>query len=298
MKLGLGTAQFGMDYGISNKHGKILPQEVRKIIEVAKENDIDLIDTANLYSDSESVLGKSLPANHKFKIITKTPVFNVNNITAVQVERLRTSFNRSLEKLRQDYLYGLLIHNPDDLLTSCGTLLIEEMQNIRKQKLVEKIGISIYTNRQIDQVLNLFNPDIVQIPINIFDQRLLESGHLVKLKNMGIEIHARSVFLQGLLLMEPEDLQAYFSPIRERFIQYNRFLESNHLTKLQAALLFANQINEIDVVVVGVTSASELNDIIVATDIIKSFRYIDMSVLKVADENMINPSKWKRNISE
>ena len=295
VKLGLGTVQFGMDYGISNINGKICPEEVRKIIAVAKENDINIIDTATLYNDSESVLGQSLTENHKFKIVTKSPVFKVDLITTVQVEHLRIVFNHSLEKLHQDSLYGLLIHNPDDLLTPGGELLIEEMRNIRRQKLIEKIGISIYTEQQIDRILNLFIPDIIQVPINIFDQRLIESGHLRKLKNMGIEIHARSIFLQGLLFMEPKDLPKYFSPIHDHFIFYNRFLESNRLTKLQAALLFVNQIKEIDVVIVGVSSVSELNEIIAATDIINSFKHVDMSALRILHENMINPSNWKYN---
>jgi aryl-alcohol dehydrogenase-like predicted oxidoreductase len=291
MKLAIGTAQFGMDYGISNKHGKIPLDEVRKIILLAEENGMCLIDTAALYGESEAVLGTALPERHAFNIVTKTPVYKTERITEAQGYYLNDIFHRSLERLRQDRLYGLLIHHVDDLLAPGGEHLLEEMRNLKGRGLVEKIGVSVYTEVQIDRVFDLFRPDIVQLPINLFDQRLIESGHLSKLKKLGVEIHARSIFLQGLLLMQPEELPPFFSPIYELVARYSRFLELQGLTRLQAALLFAWQQTEIDSVLVGVTNASELADIISASDI-RGFHSIDLNDMSVRDETMITPSLW------
>lgn len=292
MKLGLGTAQFGLDYGVSNKRGKTPSIEVKRILALAVERGIELLDTAALYGESEAAIGNALSPHYRFRIVTKTPVFKRRSLAVEDGKNLVASFYRSLDYLRQDRLYGLLVHDPDDLLVPDGAYLIEAMQQLVAKGLVQKIGVSVYTGEQIDRVLAIFRPDIVQLPVNLFDQRLIESGHLVKLKNLNIEIHARSLFLQGLLLMEPTDVPAYFSPIREHFALYSRFLESNGLTKLQAALLFVRQQVEIDFAIVGVTCASELSDIIAASDTI-CFRSLEMSDLHVRDEAMITPSLWK-----
>ena len=103
-------------------------------------------------------------------------------------------------------VYGLLAHHADDLLVPGGRRVFEEMQRLLEEGLVRKIGVSVYSGQQIDSILELYTPDIVQLPLNLFDQRLLESGHLEKLKRRGVEIHARSVFLQGLLLIEPDQV--------------------------------------------------------------------------------------------
>ena len=292
MKLGLGTAQFGMDYGVSNKQGQTPPHEVENILALADEAGIDVLDTAAGYGNSESVLGKALPANHHFRIVTKSPVFKSDKINASHADTLISVFNRSLENLRQDSLYALLIHDADDLLAPGGELLIEAMRKLAASGRVKRIGVSVYTANQVERLLGLFTPDVVQIPINPFDQRLIVSGHLEKLKNLGVEIHARSIFLQGLLLLEPRSLPSYFEPIKEHFKQYLRFIHMNGLTKLQAAMLFVTQIQQLDKILLGVCSTGQLVEIL---NVFKSLpeQMIDMSDLAISDERYVNPAKWQ-----
>lgn len=292
MKLGLGTVQFGMDYGMSNPRGKTPPAEVDRILRLAADNGIQALDTAALYGDSEVVLGKLLPSDHDFRIVTKTPGFRTATINAADAMHLRDTFRRSLENLRQGNVYGLLAHHADDLLVPGGRLVFEAMQHLLEEGLVSKIGVSVYSAQQIDRILELYTPDIVQLPLNLFDQRLLESGHLEKLKRRGVEIHARSVFLQGLLLIEQDQVPPYFSPISNKLECYARFLETNKLSRLQATLAFALKQRDVDVVLAGVTSAAELRDILAALDAVSGLD-LDMSALKVADERMVNPSLWK-----
>lgn len=292
MKLGIGTVQFGMDYGISNSRSKTPPAEVDRILRLAADSGIQVLDTAALYGDSEVILGGLLPSSHDFRIVTKTPDFRTATINAADAMHLRDTFRRSLENLRQSSVYGLLAHHADDLLVLGGRLVLEAMQRLRDEGLVGKIGVSVYSGQQIDRLLALYTPDIVQLPLNLFDQRLLESGHLEELKRRGVEIHARSVFLQGLLLIEPDQVPPYFSPIRDTLERYARFLEAHKLSRLQAALAFATRQRDVDVALVGVTSVAELRDILSALDAMAGTD-LDMSTLKVADERMVNPSLWK-----
>lgn len=292
MQLGLGTVQFGLDYGIANARGMTPRPEVERILALAGDNGIRVLDTATMYGDSEAVLGITLPAKHDFKIVTKTPNFKTGRITDYHVKQLRSAFANSLEKMKQDKLYGLLLHHADDLLCSGGELLFEEMKRLVAAGLVEKIGISVYDGSQIDSVLSHFVPDLIQLPVSIFDQRLIRDGHLEKLKNLGVEIHARSVFLQGLLLMNPASIPDYFAPLRDHFRRFEAFLQMRDLSRIQGALLFAAQQPELDTVLVGVCSAEQLGNILNALRTLPQDR-VDMARFAWSDERYLNPSNWQ-----
>lgn len=292
MKLGLGTVQFGLDYGISNKEGKTSLQEVEKILELAQNVKIKILDTAALYGESEIVLGKTLPVNHQFNVVTKTPIYSKNIISNNDVLYLGETFYKSLERMKQDKIYGLLIHNADDLLALNGNYLFKKMHHLKEEGLVQKIGVSVYRGSQIEQVLEKYNIDIIQLPINVLDQRLIESGHLKKLKERNIEIHARSIFLQGLLLMKSNDLDLYFEQIKDKLIKYHESIQKMNLTPLQAAIGFVMNIEEVDTVLCGVNNSSQLNEILSALS--TSFNNLN-ALLKdfaVNNENILDPSKW------
>lgn len=292
MNLGLGTAQFGAHYGVSNLAGPPSQAEINAIMETAEGCGIVVVDTAPAYGSSEMKIGSALRANHKFRIVTKTPSLEKKDVGRHELECLRASLEQSLKRLHQDQIYGLLVHRVDDLFLPGGPQLIEVMQEMVAAKLVQHIGVSVYNAQQIDQVLELFTPSLIQVPLNVFDQRLVHSGHLRHLKAKGIEIHARSVFLQGLLLMEPDRLPPYFSPIRERFRAYRNLLASNQLRPIEGALSFSTQLPEVDVVLIGVNRPAELTEIVGAARAVKG-SHLDMSALAIDDEAMINPSLWK-----
>ncbi len=201
MKLGIGTAQFGLDYGISNTSGKTSLKEVRSILKIATENGVDVLDTAYSYGDSESVIGKCLPEQNRFRIIIKTPSFKKSRYTAADGNTIKSAFYESLERLRLSSVAGLLIHHADDALAEGSEFLYEVMHELKSKGLVEKIGFSVYSGEQIDKLLDLYDFEMIQVPVNVLDQRLIKGGELKKLKNKDIEVHARSIFLQGLLLM-------------------------------------------------------------------------------------------------
>ncbi len=291
MKIALGTVQFGLDYGISNMHGKINRHDAQQILNLAYDNNIRALDTATMYGNSECSIRKSTSRKHDWRIITKTAHFTGDSINKLHVKQLRREFNQSLLNLGRDSVYGLLVHSCDDLLKPNGNLLFKEMERLKSIGLVSKIGVSAYSNHQINRVLDNFKIDLIQLPVNILDQRLIKDGSLIKLKKYGVEIHARSVFLQGLLLMNKKIIPPYFSPVEKNLDAFSNLANKLSLTKLELALGYVMNIGEVDKIVVGVNTLSQLKEIIEATKLQTNFgKYRDISI-----NNPIytNPSLWK-----
>ena len=289
-KLALGTVQFGMSYGVSNKHGQTTREQIIKILELAQKNDIRVLDTASSYGNSENILGGVLD-DFDCKIILKTPHFNDEVSIIKQLELLNKTFSRSLQFLGRDKAYGLLIHNCNDLFNYCGEKLFGEMERLRSSGLVKKIGVSVYTGEQIDLLLNNFDIDIIQLPINILDQRLINSGRLEKLKQHGVEVHARSVFLQGLLLMPIKSIPSYFLPIKKNLESFSNKADELSISKLELALGYVSGIKEIDKVVVGVNTVKQFKQIIDAS--ITKVIFSEFNSLSVNDSKFVDPSCWK-----
>ena len=290
MKIGLGTVQFGMDYGISNRAGQTSADEVSKILDVARKFNVSVIDTAALYGSSEDILGRLLSDDHGFKIVTKTIRIDSNQITDTDTERLEQAFHESLIKLKCNAVYGLLFHNADDLLTDGGERLMKCLINKKRDGAVKKIGVSVYTAEQIDRILHFFDIDLIQLPINIFDQRLLAGGQLNTLKSRGIEIHARSAFLQGLLLMSPQSVPEYFTPVRKHINKFHEFIQQNQISPVRAALGFLAGQDEIDVIVCGVNDHSQFIEICRSSTALPD---IDFSSFALDDDTILNPAKWR-----
>lgn len=292
MKLALGTVQFGVNYGISNVNGLPSQDEIRRILIAAEGIGVDLLDTAALYGASEQTLGSCMQPDSQFRIVTKTPQFKAEQIDRRHATELAESFSASLQKLGRTSVYGLLIHQTDNLLAPGGEHLMDAMAELKAKGLVQKIGASVYTAEQIDKLLDRYAFDLIQLPVNVFDQRLVKQGQLSRLKQVGVEIHARSVFLQGLLLMQPTAMKPYFAPLQALAAAYQAFLVTRGLTPLQGALAYVNSLQEIDYAVVGVTSQQELEEIVHAKQTLVDGS-TDWSVFSCDNESMINPAVWQ-----
>jgi aryl-alcohol dehydrogenase-like predicted oxidoreductase len=291
MKLALGTVQFGLDYGITNPTGRTSAIEVSRILNLAADSGIRLLDTAAGYGDSEKVLGRTLPVKHAFSIVTKTPALRADMAGDEHIGHVIGSFRRSLEKLGQDRVYGVLVHRADDLLSVQGERLMGALLELKHQGLTKKVGVSVYNAEQIDAILSRYPVDLVQLPISILDQRLIASGHLSSLKSAGVEVHGRSVFLQGLLLMSPLTLPAHFLPMRDTLEEYRNYLESLGLTPLEAALGFVLGLPELDSIIVGVNTAGQLQEILAAQAVHVAPQ--EMARFALADPAMLDPSQWR-----
>ena len=286
-KLAIGTAQFGMDYGIGSSPGKVSINEVKKILEYAKSTNIDMLDTASAYGKSEKTLGE-LNVD-EFKVVTKTRHFNAPKITDDDVNLLNRDFDKSLKDLKLDSVYGLLIHNADDLMKPGASKIIEFLQNLKKINKIKKIGVSIYENKHLSFVLENFDIDLVQLPLNIFDRRLIDNGMLKLLSQEGLEVHARSIFLQGLILMENSSRPHKFDRWDSLWKAWSEWLNDHHISPLEASIRYAMSFSEISKVLVGIDSVNQLIEIMDAASgvlpPIPNDLYTDDSLL-------LNPSNW------
>ena len=284
MKLALGTVQFGLDYGISNKSGKTPADEVYKILSTAGEAGLNLLDTAPSYGASEAVIGDTIKKleedgiRRDFKIVSKFTDYE--------------TFHTTLKRLKQERLYALLFHNCDDLLKAEGERILKEILKFKEQGKVQKIGVSIYEEAQMEKALEKFGDgiiDVVQLPINVFDQRLIKSGLLQRLKERNIEIHARSVFLQGLLLTPAKDADKKFEKSFDLLRGYQQYLKEKNITLIEGALSFVKNISQIDKIIIGVNNQTQLIANIAAY---KKDTQLDMSRFDSGDAFLIDPRKW------
>lgn len=286
MKIAIGTVQFGLNYGVANRHGQVSHEEAKAILDYASKNGIDTLDTAISYGESEKRLGE-IGVNN-WRVISKlAPV--PENVTDI-AGWVRDSLNDSLERLKRSNLDGLLLHRSQDLQCSFGEELYLALVALKEQGKVDKIGVSIYNPEELDAIWPRYKFDLVQAPVNIIDRRLVSSGWLTRLNNSGVEVHARSIFLQGLLLMNPAERPAAFNRWQPIWEKWHDWTTDNGLTPLQACLGFAISRPEISRVVVGVDSLNQLEEILSST---LTAKITPPATLASNDEDLINPSRWK-----
>ncbi|MBF0180127.1 MAG: aldo/keto reductase [Magnetococcales bacterium] len=290
MKLGLGTVQFGMEYGITNREGQPGLETVRAILAEAALNGVRVLDTACQYGASESVLGAALPGNHSFHIVTKTPFFPVERITRREGDLLTSTFLQSLQNLRTDSVYGLLIHSARDLLKPGADFLINAMLELQKSGKIIKIGVSVYAPSELLTILERFPLDLAQTPVNLLDQRWLDGDNIARLRASGVEMHARSVFLQGILLSDPDALPPFFTGLRPHLTALRAAIRERNLTPLEAALGFVRDLDWVDVLLCGVTTVPQLCEITQAMT--ARFDSAFLRPFACRDENYTNPSLW------
>ena len=286
-KIALGTVQFGIDYGINSMNGQVKPTEVEDILNYAYCQNINLLDTAPAYGNSEQVLGVANVQN--FKVVTKTRHFDNAEIGNHEIELMKKDFTRSLSDLRQDSVYGVLVHNADDLLKPGSEKLFKQIDDLKQAEKIKKIGVSVYDHKQLNTILENFDIDLVQLPFNILDRRMIDSGMLAKLREKDIEVHARSVFLQGLLLMSEQNRPDKFKRWRVLWKIWHEWLNDNQITALEATIRHAISMPEISKVLVGVDTTDQLKEIVTASSGVLPNIPDEMFA---NDIDLLNPSNW------
>lgn len=291
MKLALGTAQFGMHYGVTNINGRPSREEIGKILEKSALEGIDTIDTARLYADSESVLGGLSPQVSKFDIFTKTTKVNSSSVGSSDIEKIKRNIDVSFEMLDGLRVHGLLLHNGSDLLLKNGEKLFDVLANLKSEGLISKIGVSAYFSDEIFKIIDEFPIDVVQIPLSVLDQRPINSGLLEIMSSKGIAVHVRSVFLQGILLSSPNEVPARFNPIAATIEEIDGLAKDLGVTRASILFDFVKKNELIDKVIIGVNSTFELEECLLAfkNEVHSS---IDYSRYSCSIEKIINPSLW------
>lgn len=275
-KIALGTAQFGLDYGVSNKKGKTSTYQVKSILDYAIYEGIDTIDTAPSYGSAEKSLGHI--GVDKFKVVSKSmPVL-------CRSKSIREQLSQTLNDLGLTSIYGYLSHRPKTILKypkNWDTLL-----ELKHSGIVKKIGLSLYSP---DVLRNLLTknivPDIVQVPLNYLDNRFEDL--LERLYSQGCEIHTRSTFLQGLFFVDPDSLPEHFNSIK-LLLKNLRDLDDRLPGELLSYVLNKPYVNK---VIIGVESKEQLVENISTVGQKCSLPPSSMQL----DEKILNPSKWPIN---
>ncbi len=287
MRLALGTVQFGLPYGVANATGQVPQAEVRAILQLARQQGVDVLDTAMDYGHSESVLGKAQV--NDFKVITKLPGMpdGVSDPGSWVEQHVRASLAR-LGLLR---LHGLLLHRPRQLLGPQGPALVKSLHRLKAQGLVERVGFSIYDPLELDSLLPVMRPDLVQAPLNLMDRRLVNTGWLARLHELGVAVHARSVFLQGLLLMPARSRPAQFSPWNHLWQRWDDWVHMHGASSARAACLsFVLSHTAIERAVVGVDHLAQWQQLLDSCRCSPS----EWPPLSCEDLGLIDPSQWGR----
>jgi aryl-alcohol dehydrogenase-like predicted oxidoreductase len=286
-RLALGTAGFGGAYGVTKQWCVPSLNEIGRILATAEKNNIDLLDTAIAYGNCEERLGKV--GVKKFKIITKIPRIPKaeNNIE----KWLFYQCQSSLKRLKIESLYGLLLHEPEQLLSfGVGEKISKVLQLLKKRGIVEKIGISIYCPSKLNRLSIILPLDIIQAPVNIFDQRFLNNNVVKFLKKNKVKLHCRSIFLQGLMLLPETGLPKKFKKWENLFLAYRNFLKQNKKTAVEACVSFVRAQPEIDRIVFGINNRKQLIQILKAYN---NKENIPHPNLKCSDTDLILPPRWQ-----
>jgi aryl-alcohol dehydrogenase-like predicted oxidoreductase len=279
-RLGLGTAQFGLGYGITNEAGKVPASEVDRILARARAAGVDLLDTAAGYGDAEAVLGSANAAGRGFRIVTKIsgPPSGFAEAARACATRLGTVPD------------AVLLHDASILAGTEGGAAARALLDLREKGLARAVGLSVYAPAALEAAVGLLSPDIVQLPFNALDRRFERSGWLERLAGMGIEVHARSLFLQGALLAPSTPPRLDFA--EPRFDAFRRAAAMASLTALELCLAVGLSAR-LDRLIIGVTSEAELSAILEATGRAPHAPR-GIEDLATDDLRLVDPSRWPR----
>lgn len=279
MRLALGTVQFGLDYGISNRAGEVQDEELDAILALARKLGMNTLDTAQAYGKAEARLGMYNTAD--FQLINKLA-------PGIQAVEIATSVAGSLQRLARTRLDGLLLHRSQD----ASPALFEQLAELQRQGKVGKVGASVYSPEELALWLEQGYPlELVQLPANLLDQRFLRSGWLDRLQTQGCEIHVRSLFLQGLLLMQPTLRPPYFDAFSEPLSRLDGW--QPHLSLLHKALALIPALPQVSRFVVGICHAHELAAIASAYAHLHPAQDAELATLACDEPALINPAMWR-----
>jgi len=273
-KLIIGTANFNNAYGIKNQFKRLSNNQKKLIINYLKSKKKLVFDTAQAY-ENEKYFGK---INFQKKIYTKVKFKRNTNL----------SISKSFTDLKTKKIHGIMFHNVKDLKGKKGVERFNFLKKLKDSKMIKQIGISIYKPEEIKYFYKKFKIDFIQIPLNVFDQRLIYSAWFKRLKKKKIEIHARSIFLQGLLLLKKKDLPKKFLMFKKIFDKWYKWNKEHNLNQLESCLEFIHK-QKVNKIVIGIDNLEQLKKIINYKATKKKYNF---SKLKTRELNLISPYLW------
>ncbi len=288
-KIILGTVQFGLNYGINNSLGKPNQATIHSILDLAFAKGIRLLDTAEAYGDSQEVIGQyHQQSENKFEVITKFSSRR-DNLSATITKRVA----QNLETLNVKSLYSYMFHSFGDFKKYYQEFR-KEIKELKEAGVIGKFGVSVYTNEEIDELLTE-EVDLIQLPFNLLDNKSQRSDVIKKARDRGIEIHTRSVFLQGLFFKNIDELSVKLKPLKPYLTEIREIAMTNNIALGDLSLNYSIQQADIDGVLIGVDSREQLNENIKSLgNKILSQTLEKIDAIKVKEIELLNPSNWNQ----
>ena len=284
-KLIIGTAQMGMDYGVSNKTGKITNAECFQILNYAQRHGINSLDTAEAYGDAHNIIGKYHQKNpqKKFKINTK---FSSNS--GIDVEKKVSSY---LNQLNVDFIDVMMFHSLESFEHNYHKFNV--LKDIKFGGLINKLGVSVYNNEEVDILLDDDDIDVIQMPFNLLDNNNLRLKTILKAKKKGKIIHTRSAFLQGMFFLNDYSKNFNCYGLKKYLTQINLISQTSQIPVLNLALGYCLQNNKIDGVIMGVDSLRQLkSNLNVITEPLNKKIISKIDQINVDEKELLNPTNW------
>lgn len=287
-RMALGTVQFGLPYGLANATGQIAPGAIASILAAARDAGVDTIDTAIAYGEAEARLGEA--GVSAFRVVSKLPPIPEGLTEAAGVEQwVRAHVSESLTRLRIPRLHALLLHRAADLVGPAGNALAASMIKMKEAGFASGIGVSVYSPDDLDAVEARLPCTLVQLPCSVIDQRFVRSGCIRRLHATGVEVHARSIFLQGLLLMPADRRPPFFERWASLWQSWDAWRAHSGQSALQGCLAFALAVPGVSRIVVGIDEVDQLREIVSAAS---GPLPPPPDIFHSDDRSLVEPSRW------
>ncbi len=286
-KLILGTVQLGIPYGINNHTGQPNQSTANEILHSAWEAGIRLLDTAESYGNAQQVIGHYHASQSvSFDVITKL-------MPGKQPTEVRSSLIEDIKVMNVDSLYGFMFHHLDVFKQNVSAL--DDLKSMKAEGLIKRIGVSVYSNDELEYVLNFPEINLIQLPFNMLDNWYQRGESIKKAKEKGIEIHVRSVFLQGLFFMKEAEIPVKLNPLVPFLRQLGNICEEFNMTMEMAAMGYALARPEIDKVLIGVETPAQLqNNLKQITQLQISNDFMSaVEEIYVSETELLSPVNWK-----
>lgn len=283
-KLVLGTVQLGLPYGINNKAGKPGMAEAHTILSKAASAGIAYLDSAEAYGDAHAVIGSYLKN-------CKGPSFEIISKFVGDEIPLKQKVENTLSQLGKNSLYALMYHRFSDYTSG---KYANELLDLRNSGKIDKIGVSLYSERELELTISDPGITVLQVPFNLFDASPLKARLLTEARGHGKEIHVRSVFLQGLLFRDPEELTGNLQALKEPLRLVHNYLKHSGVGIREACLNYALHQPYVDYVVIGVETKKQLEENLNAVKEQFPLELLEQGMpIKIEDRELLNPSNWK-----
>ncbi len=282
-KLGLGSGQFGLDQQ-AGARGRPRDAEARDILAIAARSGMGFLEVGRHSHPEEITLGQVMPKPHPFRL----------TVTTIRPDRgpdlAEAEVRAQLARLGVGSVDAILAPSATDLFSPNGPALWDRLRKLKDQGLCRNIGVSVYASDDPVGFARRFKPDVVQAPASLLDQRLLIDGTLAELAGMGVEVHLRSIFLNGLLFLPPDRAPHHLQAAASRISRARRLIAEGRSDPLQAALGFALSRPEASAVLVGVASAAEMSAVVAAA--MSPPPDLDWDEMALDDPDALDPRAW------